>query len=167
MSYYSTRPSRTSIQRISIEEAQKYVPLTEDFTSTEVDKCPYYTLEPGEDGWDIVTYYTSRKRNAYTDRDSPYDSWVYILSNPTMPGYLKIGYTKLHPEERAKQISNATGVALPYVVEWALNCYNAEQLEGEVHRYLESARVNNQREFFQVSLDEAKEVVKKLGETYL
>ena len=32
----------------------------------------------------------------------------------------KIGYTKNTPEERARQISNATGVALPYKVEWAL-----------------------------------------------
>lgn len=167
MAYYSNRPSRTAIQRISVEEAQQYVPLTEDFTSTEVDKCPYYTLEPGDDGWDIVTYYTARKKNTYVDRTSSYDSWVYVLSNPTMPGILKIGYTKLLPEERAKQLSNATGVALPYVVEWALHCYNAEQLEGEVHRYLESARVNNQREFFQIPLEEAKETISKLGIQYL
>jgi len=167
MAYYSTRPTRSSIKRISLEEAQQYIPLQEDYTNIEVDKCPYYTLEPGEDGWDIVTYYTSRKKTSYVDRTSPYDSWVYVLSNPTMPGILKIGYTKLLPEERAGQLSKATGVALPYVVEWALHCYNAEQLEGEVHRYLESSRVNNQREFFQVSLDEAKEVVRKLGETYL
>ena len=84
-----------------------------------------------------------------------------------MPGILKIGYTKLLPNERAKQLSNATGVALPYVVEWALHCYNAEQLEGEVHRCLESARVSNQREFFQIPLEEAKKVVGELGEQYL
>lgn len=167
MAYYSTRPTRTSIQRITLEEAQQYVPLTEDFTSTEVDKCPFYTLLPDDEGWDIVTYYTARKYNAYVNRDSPYDSWVYMLSNPTMPGILKIGYTKLLPNERAKQLSNATGVALPYVVEWALHCYNAEQLEGEVHRCLESARVSNQREFFQIPLEEAKKVVGELGEQYL
>jgi len=167
MSYYSSKPIRNAIQRISLEEAKQYVPLSEDFTSTGVDQCPFFTLTLGKDDWDVVTYYTARKQNAYMNRDGDYDTWVYILSNPTMPGYYKIGYTKLLPEERAKQISNATGVALPYKVEWAFHCYNAEGLEREVHSCLESARVNNNREFFQIPFEEAKETVERLGERYL
>jgi len=40
-------------------------------------------------------------------------------------------------------------------------------LEGEVHRYLEGSRVNDNREFFQVSLEEAKEAIQELGVRYL
>ena len=94
------------------------------------------------------------------------DQWVYVLSNPTTPGLLKIGYTKLNPDERARQISNATGVALPYNVEWAYKCFNGEQLEGEVHRKLKAYRVNSNREFFQIQLEEAKEVITLLGQNY-
>ena len=80
---------------------------------------------------------------------------------------LKIGYTTQTPDERAKQISNDTGVALPYKVEWAFKCFDGEQLEGEVHRKLREYRVNNQREFFQIDLGGAKKVIKLLGKNYI
>jgi len=80
---------------------------------------------------------------------------------------LKIGYTTQTPDERAKQISNATGVALPYKVEWAFKCFDGEQLEGEVHRKLREYRVNNQREFFQIDLEGAKKIIKLLGKNYI
>ena len=103
----------------------------------------------------------------YANRDGEYDSWVYIMSNPTMPGYYKIGYTKNNPEERAKQISNATGVIVPMEVEWAFNCYNGFALEQECHHKLEMYRVNNNREFFQMPLDEAKQTIEELGKRYI
>jgi hypothetical protein len=107
----------------------------------------YFTITPSAkgDGWEDVTYYTARKKNIYSNKGEG-NQWVYVLSNPTTPGLLKIGYTTQTPDERAKQISNATGVALPYKVEWAFKCFDGEQLEGEVHRKLREYRVNNQRE---------------------
>ena len=79
MSYYQARPIRDSIQRITAEEAEQYIPLKEDYTGMTVDRCPYYTLTEGEDGWDLVTYFTGRKRDKYANRTSDYDSWVYVL----------------------------------------------------------------------------------------
>ena len=157
------------MKRITLQEAQKYIALEDDFTSKTVQDCPYFTLTPSPrgDGWETVTYYTARKVNMYQNRDGDYDSWVYILSNPTTPNLFKIGYTKNTPEERARQISNATGVALPYKVEWAYKCYDGFSLEQEVHHKLDSYRVNGNREFFQISLEEAKETVQELGVRYL
>ena len=80
---------------------------------------------------------------------------------------LKIGYTKNEPEIRAKQISAATGVALPYKVEWAFQCFNGEQLEQEVHAELASYRVNQNREFFDIPLAEAQEAIEKIGQQYV
>jgi len=156
-----------AITRITEEEAKQYIPCSEDFTSKNIENAAFFTLTPLEDGWDKVTYYTARKYNMYANRDGNYDSWVYVLSNPTVPNMLKIGYTKNLPEERAKQLSNATGVALPYKVEWAFHCFDGFGLEQEVHHKLESYRVNNNREFFQVTLDEAKETIEDLGKRYL
>jgi hypothetical protein len=46
--------------------------------------------------------------------------WVYILSNEKyLKGILKIGKTKKHPEVRADQVSNPTGVVGKFIVEWA------------------------------------------------
>ena len=157
------------MKRISIEEAKQYIPCEEDFTSNGVENASFFTLTPSSKGGgcEDVTYYTARKTNIYANRNGDYDSWVYILSNPTTPGLYKIGYTKNTPDERAKQISNATGVALPYKVEWAFHCYDGFGLEQEVHHKLDANRVNGNREFFQISLEEAKETVQKLGERYL
>ena len=157
------------MKRITLEEASQYISLKDDFTNKTISDCPYFTLTPSDrgDGWETVTYYTARKANMYVNRDGDYDSWVYILSNPTMPYMFKIGYTKNTPDERARQISNATGVALPYKVEWAYHCYDGFGLEQEVHHKLEAYRVNNNREFFQISLDEAKDTVVELGKRYI
>lgn len=156
------------MKRISIEEAKQYIPCKDDFTSEGIENAKYFTLTPSKkEGWEDVTYYTARKSTLYSNRDGDYDSWVYVLSNALQPGIYKIGYTNKHPEERAKQISNATGVALPYDVEFAFNCYNGLMLEGEIHKKLNSYRVNNQREFFQLSLEEIKASIEELGERYL
>ena len=155
------------MKRITIDEAQQYIPCEEDYTSKGIETAAFFTLTPSDDGWEKVTYYTARKLNMYANRGGDYDSWVYVLSNASQPGLLKIGYTKNTPEERAKQISNATGVALPYKVEWAFHCYDGFGLEQEVHHKLSDYRVNNNREFFQISLDEAKDTVVELGKRYV
>ena len=156
------------MERITLEEAKQYISLDDDFTNKTVQDCPHFTLTPSPkgDGWEIVTYYTARKTNMYANRDGNYDSWVYILSNPTQPNLYKIGYTKNTPDERAKQISNATGVALPYKVEWAYQCFNGEMVEREVHHKLKAQRINNSKEFFQISLEEAKEVINLIGNKF-
>ena len=155
------------LEQLTLEEAKQYVSCQDDFSSDGIENASFFTLTPEEDGWEIVTYYTPRKINIYSNRNKEYDSWVYVLSNPTLPNMLKIGYTRNHPEERAQQISSSTGVALPYKVEFAFHCFNGFDLEQQVHRKLKSYRVNNNREFFQISLEEAKKIIEKFGERYL
>ena len=81
---------------------------------------------------------------------------------------LKIGFTKNRPAERVKQINAGTGVPLDFKVEWAFACFNAHDLEKEIHTYLQAMglRVNKRKEFFYITLDKAKEVITKLGELY-
>jgi len=154
---------KTTLQRITEDEALDFIPLIEDFSNQEPS---YFTIIPGPDGWDNVTYYTNRRISQYKNRGEG-DSWVYVLSNASMPGSLKIGYTKQTPDERAKQLSSSTGVASPFIVEYAFKCFNAEALEGELHKFFDSYRVSNNREFFRLSLDEVEKAVKNLGQRYL
>ena len=156
------------MERITTLEAEGLIPLSENYSDTHVKNASYFTISPSKkgDGWEDVTYFTARKRNLFSNKGEG-DQWVYVLSNPVQPGVYKIGYTKLTPDERAKQISNATGVALPYEVAWAFACFNAEQLEGAVHHALAEYRVNTQREFFQIDLDKAISSIKLIGKDYI
>jgi hypothetical protein len=157
------------IKRISIDEAQQFIKVSDDYTGAEAS---YFTLtpsinpqHPASDGWESVTYYTNRSRTLQYKPNSD-KQYVYILTNETMPGLCKIGFTKNLPDKRAKQINAATGVAMDFTVEYAYPCYNGHDLEQEVHGYLDSFRVNKNREFFQVTVDEAKAVIQRLGERY-
>ena len=155
------------VQRISLEESIGLVPCEGDYREGGFKNASYYTIQPGEDGWDHVKYFTDKNIFSYTERDSDYDSWVYILSNPTMPGLLKIGHTKKDVNVRAKELSRATGVPKDFEVEFAFQCFNGEALEKDVHSKLKRYRSNNRKEFFQISLDEAKDTVISLGERYI
>ena len=151
------------IKKITEERASQYFSIEEDLLDSSIR---FYTKHEDDDGWDKITYYTSRRKDIYSNRGEA-DQWVYILSNPALPNMLKIGYTKNEPEIRAKQISASTCVALPYKVEWAFQCFNGEQLEREVHAELATYRVNQQREFFDIPLAEAQEAIEKIGKNYV
>ena len=83
------------------------------------------------------------------------DGYIYCFSNQSMPGILKIGMTQRTPEERVKELFT-TGVALPFNIEFAKKVNNIKDKEISLHKLLEkySIRVNPDREFFRVSLDE-------------
>ena len=106
-------------------------------------------------------------RYLYENREGEGDSWIYILSNKTMPNLVKIGFTGITPEKRAEQLSRGTGVPTKFTVEYAFKCFNAHALESEIHKHLHSYRVSNDREFFQIPLVEAKEAVNFLGKRYI
>jgi len=153
---------------ISEEEARQYIPCKEDFAGR---PAAYFTLtpckEPGWEKYDDVTYYTAKKKMEYENREGEGNSWVYVLTNPTMPGLCKIGYTKKPPEERVKEISRGTGIPVPFEIAWTFKCFDGDILEREVHKYLENYRENADREFFRIPLEEAKQTIKILGARYI
>ena len=157
------------MKRITVEEAEQFVPLQNDMKS-ELDDAAYFTLTSSnkEDGWEDVSYFLPRRKRMYEGRKGNGDSWVYILSNESQPGMYKIGYTAHEDvDKRVKQLSRSTSVATPFKLEWAFRCFNAERLEGEVHEALKGHRISKDREFFAISLNEAKETVEDLGQKYI
>ena len=156
------------MKRITDKVAKGYIPLRENYGNTGIENAAFFTITSSErgEGWEDVTYYTEKKYGLYADQGEG-DQWVYVLSNPSLPKeYLKIGYTKLKPEERATQISSATGVPTPYKVEWAYKCFNGEMVERMTHEKLKAFRVNNRKEFFHVSLEEAKDNIILIGNKF-
>lgn len=73
--------------------------------------------------------------------------YVYILSNPAMPGLIKIGRTSGSPGARAIALSQ-TGVPMPFKVDfsiWLPDCVDAER---QAHSRFDKFRVSQAREFF-------------------
>ena len=156
-------------RRLSQEEAQELVKASEDQTNTPLAGFTFtpstHPKYPASEGWEDVTYYTQRRRVLKVE-PSVDKQYVYILSNPSMPGLLKIGYTAHDPANRVSQLDRSTSIPTGFKLEWAYPCYNGIELEGEVHKYLNGYRVNHGREFFKLDLSQAIEAVKLLGRKY-
>lgn len=96
---------------------------------------------------------------------------VYILTNISIPNQVKIGYTQLDDVElRCQQLSSATGVPTPFKVFASKvfdNCMLAEKM---MHSYfssdndpdLKKGRVNESREFFWTTPEEALKYLNKI-----
>lgn len=80
--------------------------------------------------------------------------FVYVLSNGSMPGMVKIGKTTRDPRTRAGELF-ASGVPTPFLIEATIETPNINETELTVHRLLGARRVNKKREFFHVSVPEA------------
>lgn len=87
------------------------------------------------------------------------EGYVYILSNDSLNGLLKIGSTTFGAEKRAKQLSYTTALPSPFIVEYEIYVRHYVEFEKAIHRKLDSYRVNPKREFFAVSIDKAIEVI--------
>tara|TARA_B100000787_G_C16126873_1_gene265416 strand:+ start:47 stop:949 length:903 start_codon:yes stop_codon:yes gene_type:complete len=77
---------------------------------------------------------------------------IYIISNPAMPGLVKIGKT-INLEQRMNSLFNSS-IPLPFRCIYAKKVKNYNQVELKLHRGLNSHRENPNREFFRISEEE-------------
>lgn len=87
---------------------------------------------------------------------------VYVLTNPAMPGLVKIGYTtQLDANTRISQLYT-TGVPFPFDLRFACKVPNAEEVEKALHIAYAPHRVNPKREFFKIDADQAIAILRLL-----
>lgn len=79
--------------------------------------------------------------------------YVYVLSNPSMPGLVKIGRSIHGGKKRAGQLCQ-TGVPSPFVLEFELYADDCDLLEDGAHAALDDVRVPG-KEFFRIDADVA------------
>lgn len=91
------------------------------------------------------------------------EGWVYVLSNKSLKGQLKIGYSTVSPKTRAKDL-DTTGVPTPFSVEYEIKVRNCEALEKQVHQKLSKNRVRKGREFFKIDIPTAISVIQELAD---
>jgi hypothetical protein len=89
-------------------------------------------------------------------------SIVYVLTNPAMPGIVKIGRTA-HEDANARIAQlYTTGVPVPFTIEFACRVQNAEEVEKALHIAFTPNRVNPKREFFRIDPEQAIAILKLL-----
>lgn len=79
--------------------------------------------------------------------------YIYILTNSSMPGLSKIGYTDRSPVERADELSRSTGVPTSFVIHawWQVEGDDCRAIEQRIHHHLQEHRFNKGREFFSLA----------------
>ena len=94
--------------------------------------------------------------------------YVYVISNIGSFGkdVYKIGMTRrLDPMERVMELSNAS-VPFPFDVHTFIFSNDAPALEAELHRIIDSKKINSinyRKEYFHVTLDEIKKALEERG----
>jgi tetratricopeptide (TPR) repeat protein len=78
--------------------------------------------------------------------------YIYVLYNPSANGVVKIGKTQRNPDERAKELSSATGVPTPFVVVYQSLFQDCDKAELFIHTRLDKYRLSENREFFQLPI---------------
>jgi len=86
---------------------------------------------------------------------------VYILTNVSMSGYIKIGFTHGTVEERLRQLDR-TGTPLPFEKHYAAEVEDAEREEKWLHSIFADRRVRDNREFFKMSAELATLALKRV-----
>ena len=92
---------------------------------------------------------------------------VYVLTNPAMPGMVKIGMTDRADVQRRMNELYSTGVPLPF------ECTIARQIEGKEAAEIENAlhiafdpyRVNPSREFFEIYPEQVEVLLRVMSGT--
>ena len=83
---------------------------------------------------------------------------VYILTNESMPDIIKIGITD-NLSRRIKELDN-TSTPLPFECYFALEVNDAGAIEKLLHEAFDDKRVRQNREFFNLSPEQAKSALK-------
>ena len=87
---------------------------------------------------------------------------VYVVTNPEMPGLVKIGHTNQKIEQRLRDLDK-TGVPVPFECVAAWEFEDAAGVEKVLHRAFADRRVRKSREFFRVSPDQPIAILERFG----
>ncbi len=84
---------------------------------------------------------------------------VYILTNPAMPGLVKIGKTSLDSVQQRLSQLYSTGVPVPFECAYAARVSYETDVEQILHKEFEPHRINPKREFFRIEPEQAKAIL--------
>lgn len=97
-----------------------------------------------------------------SDRNTPGLSIVYLLTNPAMPGLVKIGRTSQDDAQARLDQLYTTGVPVPFELVFACRVADAARVEQALHIAFGPQRVNARREFFRIEPEQALAILRLL-----
>lgn len=87
---------------------------------------------------------------------------VYLLTNPAMPGLVKIGITTRGDVRNRMDELYTTSVPVPFECAFACRVENPDGVEDALHIAFAPNRVNPKREFFEIETNQAIAILKLL-----
>ena len=92
---------------------------------------------------------------------------VYLLTNPVMPGLVKIGMTAQEDIEKRMRELYTTGVPVPFECQFACKVKKGDcgKIEKALHTAFAPQRVNANREFFRIQVEQAKAILELFHHT--
>ena len=87
--------------------------------------------------------------------------WIYLISNPAMPGLVKVGFSMKDPFMRAQDLGG-TGIPHSFRVEYDALVDEPRSLEKKVHAALKNR--HEAKEWFRCSVADALRVIRKESE---
>ena len=88
---------------------------------------------------------------------------VYALTNPSMPGLVKIGHTSKDDVQKRMHELFTTGVPLPFSCIKAVTVDNPKTIEKALHAAFDGHRINESREFFEIEPNQVILLLEALG----
>ena len=92
---------------------------------------------------------------------------VYLLTNPVMPGLVKIGMTAKEDIDKRMKELYTTGVPVPFECQFACKVKKSDcvKIEKALHTAFEPQRINANREFFRIQVEQAKAILELFHHT--
>ncbi len=87
--------------------------------------------------------------------------FVYVMSNKSMPGIIKVGMSTKMPEGRAKELSSDTSTPTPFIVEYYAIFDDMIKAERMAHQRLKLH--HHGKEFFSTTVENAIYSIEELG----
>ena len=86
---------------------------------------------------------------------------VYLLTNPVMPGLVKIGMTTQEDIDKRMKELYTTGVPVPFECKFACKVKKSDclKIEKALHKAFDQQRVNQNREFFRINVEQAQAIL--------
>lgn len=92
---------------------------------------------------------------------------VYLLTNPVMPGLVKIGMTAQEDIDKRMKELYTTGVPVPFECQFACRVKKSDcvKIEKALHTAFEPQRINANREFFRIQVNQARAILELFHHT--